>query len=99
MLSPSEVRIDVAVAQRFLHDCRRSGEAAWLLANLSEEAQTDLTALAWLGIGLYQAAEWPEARFEAGVVRADTPCYLLRLSHLPETIEAGLAKIAANRLH
>jgi hypothetical protein len=65
-------------------------EVEALLADLADDEIADVLALAWVGRGTYEAAEWDEALEEAG--RDDDPiAQLLDLPMLAAYLDAGLS--------
>jgi hypothetical protein len=74
----------------------RARELRALIADLNVDEAAELVALAWLGRGDYDAAEWSEALDEAkrrGNRR--TAAYLLGMPLLGDYLEEGLEAIGA----
>lgn len=69
----------------------RSRELAAFIAALNEDEQAHLVAIAWVGRGAFDAADYPaavaNALAEATVPTAD---YLMGMPHLAENLESGL---------
>jgi hypothetical protein len=64
---------------------------------LDEDEQIDLVALAWLGRGDYDIAEWPAAREQAAAAHNDrTADYLLGLPLLSEFLADALTESGRN---
>ena len=61
------------------------------IESMNVEEQAQLTALAWVGRGAFEAEDFAEAVATA-VVEATTPTavYLMGMPHLAENLEAGL---------
>ena len=58
---------------------------------LNEDEQAHLVALAWVGRGVFDPADYPEALATAYAERAaPTDQYLMGMPHLAENLEAGL---------
>ncbi|CUH65005.1 hypothetical protein TL5118_01107 [Thalassovita autumnalis] len=70
---------------------RAEGELRAFIDRLTEEEQTDMVALMWVGRGSFEAEEWDEARGTA-VAEATTPTadYLIGTPHLSDHLENGL---------
>jgi hypothetical protein len=64
-----------------------------LIAELNEDEQAALIALAWIGRGDYDATEWEEARRLARERNADgsAPDYLAEMELLGDLLSEGLA--------
>jgi Protein of unknown function (DUF3775) len=66
-------------------------ELAGFISDLNDDEKDHLVALAWIGRGVFEASEYPEAvataRAEGTVPTAD---YLIGMPHLAENLEAGL---------
>lgn len=73
---------------------RAEGELRAFLERLTEEEQTDLVALMWIGRGSFDADEFQEAR-ETAIAEATvpTPDYLMGTPHLSDHLEAGLEEL------
>ncbi|THD74097.1 DUF3775 domain-containing protein [Thalassobius vesicularis] len=73
---------------------RAEGELRAFLERLTEEEQTDLVALMWVGRGSFDADEFQEAR-ETAMAEATvpTPDYLMGTPHLSDHLEAGLEEL------
>jgi hypothetical protein len=72
-------------------------ELTQFISGLDIEEQLNLVALAWLGRGTYEAADWDEAIREA--TRAHnkrTAQYLIGLPMLGDYLEEGLAAFGEN---
>lgn len=64
------------------------------IRSLDEEEQVNLVALAWIGRGTYEPAEWEEALAEARHARnARTAEYLTGLPMLGDYLDEGLAAV------
>jgi len=64
------------------------------IEGLNEDEQVELVALAWLGRGDYEAAEWVQALEAAREAHNErTAGYLLGTPNLSDEIEEGLAKL------
>ena len=64
------------------------------IADLNEDEQASLIALAWIGRGDYSGEEWDEARSLAKERNIrDTADYLLGIDMLGDMIEEGLAEL------
>jgi hypothetical protein len=64
------------------------------IADLNEDEQASLIALAWVGRGDYGAAEWEEARALAKERNIrDTAEYLLGIDMLGDMLEEGLSEL------
>ncbi len=61
------------------------------IAGLNDDEKADLTAIAWIGRGAFEAEEFAEAR-QTAIDEATTPTedYLMGMPHLAENLEAGL---------
>jgi len=70
---------------------RAEGELRAFIDRLTEEEQTDMVALMWVGRGSFEAEEWEDARGTA-VAEATTPTadYLIGTPHLSDHLENGL---------
>jgi hypothetical protein len=67
-------------------------EITSFINSLSEDAQIDLVALAWLGRDDYAASEWPEVRAEAARAHNKrTAEYLLGTPLIGDFLEEGLS--------
>lgn len=68
-----------------------SGELRAFIGALNDEEKSQLTALAWVGRGAFEAEDFDEAvataTQEATVPTAD---YLMGMPHLAENLESGL---------
>jgi len=62
-----------------------------IIDDLAEDEQIELIALAWVGRGTYDAAEWDEAIETATDEARDAADYLLEIPMLSNFLEAGLA--------
>lgn len=74
----------------------REGDAAEaelreFIAAMPEDQQAELTAIAWIGRGAFEAEDFDEAVATAAA-EATTPTedYLMGMPHLAENLEAGL---------
>ena len=64
------------------------------IADLNEDEQASLIALAWIGRGDYSAEEWEEARNLAKERNVRDPAeYLLGIDMLGDMLEEGLAEL------
>ncbi len=61
------------------------------IANLPEDEKAELTAIAWVGRGTFEAEEFGEA-VDTAAAEATTPTedYLMGMPHLAENLEGGL---------
>lgn len=61
------------------------------ISGLNDEEKPQLTAIAWIGRGAFEAEEFDEAVATA-IAEATTPTedYLMGMPHLAENLEAGL---------
>ncbi len=61
------------------------------IAGLNDDEKPQLTAIAWIGRGAFEAEEFDEAVATA-IAEATTPTedYLMGMPHLAENLEAGL---------
>lgn len=73
---------------------RAEGELRGFIERLSEEEQTSLVALMWIGRGSFSADELDEAKATAEA-EATTPTadYLLGTPHLSDHLENGLDEL------
>jgi hypothetical protein len=72
-------------------------ELADMIANLNEDEQVELVALAWLGRGSYVVDEWEDAKNEAADAHNDrTAQYLMGMPLLADYLEEGLAAFGQN---
>jgi hypothetical protein len=63
-----------------------------MIANLNEDEQVELVALAWLGRGSYAVDEWEDAKNEAADAHNDrTAQYLMGMPLLADYLEEGLS--------
>jgi hypothetical protein len=87
-ISPEKV-VHVIYLAREGH--RGEGELAAFIAGLNEDEKAHLTALAWVGRGAFEAADFPAAVANA-LAEATVPTedYLMGMPHLAENLEAGL---------
>lgn len=77
-----------------LADDATAEELAECIRGLDEDEQIDLVALAWIGRGTYDAAEWKEAVAEARRAHnSRTAEYLLSLPMLGDYLEEGLSAV------
>ena len=77
-----------------LREDATGNELAECIRGLDEDEQVDLVALAWIGRGTYEAANWEEAVAEARRAHnARTAEYLLSLPKLGDYLEEGLSAI------
>jgi hypothetical protein len=67
------------------------------IAALSDDDKAQLTAVAWVGRGAFEAAEFDEA-VQTAVAEATTPTedYLMGMPHLAENLEAGLEALGVD---
>ena len=69
-------------------------ELTSLINSLSEDEQTDLVALMWLGRDDYSADDWSDVRGEAARAHNDrTAGYLIGTPLLGDFLEEGLSKL------
>lgn len=77
----------------------RPGEAQLheFIASLTDEDKAQLTAVAWVGRGAFEAEEFDEAVATA-MAGATTPTedYLMGMPHLAENLEAGLEALGVD---
>jgi hypothetical protein len=72
-------------------------ELAEAIGALTEEEQTALVALAWIGRGDFEAAEWEDAKALARERREGvTARYLMGMPQLGDYLEAGAAAFGVN---
>lgn len=65
------------------------------IRGLDPAARSELTALVWVGTGIYRPSEWPLARRHARVIQSDADIvYLVESGPLDAHIERGLARLA-----
>lgn len=66
-------------------------ELRQFIANLPEDEKAELTAVAWVGRGTFEAEEFDEA-VDTAITEATVPTedYLMGMPHLAENLEAGL---------
>lgn len=70
------------MAERELHE---------FIRGLNEDEQAHLVALAWVGRGVYEPTDFPEAVATAFAERsAPSDQYLMGMPHLAENLESGL---------
>jgi hypothetical protein len=73
------------------------GELLAMIRDLNEDEQVDLVALAWLGRGDGDLADWNELRSEAARARNNrTAEYLLGMPTLSDYLEEALAQFGHN---
>ena len=78
---------------------RAEGELRAFLERLTEEEQTDLVALMWIGRGSFDADEFQEVRATAqSEATVPTPDYLIGTPHLPDHLESGLEELGLSAL-
>jgi hypothetical protein len=67
------------------------GELHAFIDAMNDEEKAQLTALAWVGRGAFEAEDFDEA-VETAIAEATTPTatYLMGMPHLAENLEAGL---------
>ncbi|MCB2129089.1 MAG: DUF3775 domain-containing protein [Rhodobacteraceae bacterium] len=88
-----EIAAATVVQVIFLRRERGAGEAELrdFIAGLNDDDKAELTAIAWIGRGSFEAGEFDEAvatsRAEATIPTED---YLMGMPHLAENLEAGL---------
>ena len=74
------------------HDDNTEDVLRALIADLNDDEEVELVALAWLGRGSYTVAEWDEARAEARRAHNErTAQYLLGMPLLADYLDEGLA--------
>jgi len=92
-LAPEHVR-------RIADTSRRMGLESHLIAELADDAQSDLVMLSWLGSGLYAATEWEEARAEARAAQSwRTAAYLAQMPAFGDRLELGLSELTLAATH
>lgn len=65
------------------------------IRRLEPAARSELTALVWIGTGIYRASEWPVARRHARVIQRDADLvYLVENGSLGDHIARGLERLA-----
>ena len=68
-----------------------ASELRQFIGNLPEDEKAELTAIAWVGRGTFEAEEFDEAiRTAAAEATTPTEDYLMGMPHLPENLEGGL---------
>lgn len=87
-ISPRKVA-QVALMSRELH--RAEAELRPFIDRMSEQEQSELVAIMWIGRGSFEADDLPEA-IATAKAEASTPCadYLLGSPHLSDHLENGL---------
>lgn len=67
------------------------------IAGLNSDEKAQLTAIAWIGRGSFEAEEF-DAAVEAAATEATTPTedYLMGMPHLAENLEAGLEALGVD---
>ena len=87
-LSPRKVA-QVIVMSRELD--RAEGEFRDFIEAMTEDEQSELVAVMWIGRGSFEAGDFAEA-VETARAEATTPCadYLIGTPHLGENLETGL---------
>ncbi|MCB2117407.1 MAG: DUF3775 domain-containing protein [Rhodobacteraceae bacterium] len=67
------------------------------IAALNDDEKPQLTAIAWIGRGAFEAEEFDEAVATA-IAEATTPTedYLMGMPHLAENLEAGLEALGVD---
>ncbi len=77
-----------SVAETQLHE---------FIAGLNTDDKAQLTAIAWIGRGSFEAEEFDQA-VETAVTEATTPTedYLMGMPHLAENLEAGLEALGVD---
>jgi len=87
-ISPAKV---VQVIFQSREGDRADEELEAFIEAMNEDEKTSLVALAWVGRGAFDPAEFDEARAIAAA-EATTPTarYLMGMPHLAENLEAGL---------
>ncbi len=87
-ISPSKV-------VHIIYQAREAGaadsELRAFIAGLNDDEKAHLVALAWVGRGAFEAADFAEA-VNTAIEEATTPTesYLMGMPHLAENLEAGL---------
>jgi hypothetical protein len=72
-------------------------ELAAAIASLSDEEQTALVALAWIGRGDFEASEWEDAKSLARQRhKGPTSRYLMGMPQLGDYLEEGVAALGVN---
>ena len=86
-ISPSKVVQVIFLARKEGKDT----ELAGFIDNLNDDEKAHLTAIAWVGRGSYDPADYVSALNNAYTeATVPTSTYLLGMPHLPENLEAGL---------
>ena len=86
-ISPSKVVQVIFLARKEGKDT----ELAGFIDNLNDDEKAHLTAIAWVGRGSYDPADYVSALNNAYTeATVPTSVYLLGMPHLPENLEAGL---------
>jgi len=72
-------------------------QLAGFIAGLAEDEKAELTAVAWVGRGAFEAEEFDEAVATA-LAEATVPTedYLMGMPHLAENLEAGLEALGVD---
>ena len=72
-------------------------QLAEFIAGLADDEKAQLTAVAWVGRGAFEAEEFDQA-VQAAVTGATTPTedYLMGMPHLAENLEAGLEALGVD---
>lgn len=87
-ITPAKV---IQIIYQFREGRAGSVELHGLIDGLNDDERAHLTAIAWVGRGVFEPEEYDEA---LRVVRAEstvpTEAYLLGMPHLSENLEAGL---------
>lgn len=67
------------------------------IAGLNSDEKAQLTAIAWIGRGAFEAEEFDDA-VETALTEATTPTedYLMGMPHLAENLEAGLEALGVD---
>ena len=93
----SDIPLEIAPAKvvHVIYQAREGGladaELREFIAGLNDDEKAQLTAIAWVGRGAFEAEDFQEALATA-YAEATTPTedYLMGMPHLAENLEAGL---------
>jgi hypothetical protein len=87
-ISPRKVAAVIVMAREL---GRAEAELRGLIDRMPEDEQAALVAVMWVGRGVFEPAEWPEA-YKTAITEATTPTadYLIGTPHLADNLEAGL---------
>lgn len=90
-----ELEIAAAKVVQIIYQSREGrlaeAELAQFIAGLNDDEKAHLTAIAWVGRGAFEPAEFNDA-VQTAMSEATTPTedYLMGMPHLAENLEAGL---------